>query len=313
MEQHFEEQESATIIRLDASDEHVFYDFNRFETLEKVSSASSASTSSSISSQKEKPDILDLIERYESLNTESMATANSDVSVTSIKIEKKQQAHVESLLLDPDQKPVNFRQINRDLKAFVRGNDNVEVLIVEPLLLPPIARRFVHELAAFYQLATHSFIPNGSNDSAAGEDDAFKSVRVERVRGRTRMPGDFRKVDHLLAQAEKAISYYNRKASTPPSKHTGKPVRRDWKCKSKRDKVLGEDEKQVKPATKPKEGEVVGGDAKPIGSDNVGMQMLLKMGWTVGAVLGQEQQQPKSQQDASPIQTVFRSKRRGLQ
>lgn len=168
---------------------------------------------------------------------------------------------------------LNFREINRYLKSFVRGIETE--LQFEPM--PPVARRFLHELAQMYQLKTVTV-----------NENCVKATRTDR----TRLPNDFKKLDRLIEQAAKAIRF------SSYGQHKQKPHGKRGKLKERKT----EEEKQTVTKTK-----VVGGDAKPLDESNVGMQLLQKMGWKQGNTIGK-------QQDArtEPIEAIVRKKRAGL-
>lgn len=187
-------------------------------------------------------------------------------------------------------KEINFRQLHRDIKTFLRSSS--DSLAFDPM--PAVARKFLHELAQCYQLATKS---RGSDPSGT------RHVSMYKTEG-TMMTGDLRRVDRLLEQAQLAMRWAK-----------NAPHRRDWKPFGKRpskesprhgDTAKSPEGTTKPPNLKPKPGTVVGKEAAPLGDDNKGMQLLRKLGWSPGTTLGQ------AGGITEPVEAVVRLKRKGL-
>lgn len=270
------------MLQLDSGDEHYFQNYNHFAALDEQGSSAD-----------EPVDIIKLVEEYERLHPASTSPvyrssssgSTSRDSVRSVQVSVKHEAHFYTSPTD-----INFREINRSIKAFLKDSGDDESLELEPM--PAVARKFIHELAQMYQMKTKSI----------GKDDN-RSVTIRRT-ANSRLPNNFRRLDKLLEQAKHAMKYAR-----------DVPHRRDWKSFGKR-KTSGTklstvvDKKtasNAKTRAKPQPGTIVGEDAAPIGGDNKGMQMLQKMGWNPGTSLGQQ-----SNAITTPIEAVVRSKRKGL-
>ena len=227
------------------------------------------------SSAEEPVDIIQLVEEYERLHPAG-ASSSSSTSSKSLPANSVSGGSLRSIQVSVGHKTayyaspmdINFREINRSIKAFLNDPDE-EVLELEPM--PAVARKFIHELAQMYQMKTKS---------VGKEDNRFVTIRKT---AESRMTNNFRRLDKLLEQAKHAMKYAR-----------DVPHRRDWKSFGKRKtsgtKSLAVIDKKIASGTrvsmKPKPGTVVGEDAAPIGGDNKGMQMLQKMGWNPGTSLG---------------------------
>lgn len=276
------DQEKCEVLQLDSGDEHYFQNYNHFAALDEQGSGAD-----------EPVDIIKLVEEYERLHPASISSPSKSSSSKStsggssksirVSLEHKSTHHISPT-------DINFREINRTIKAFLRNTDDEDPLELEPM--PAVARKFIHELAQMYQMKTKS---------VGKEDNRFVTIR--KTAG-SRLPSNFRRLDKLLEQAKHAMKYAR-----------DVPHRRDWKPFGKRKTLetkspIITDKKTVSGAKahfKPKPGTVVGEDAAPIGGDNKGMQMLQKMGWNPGTSLGQQ-----SDAITAPIEAVIRSKRKGL-
>ena len=104
---------------------------------------------------------------------------------------------------------INFREINRSIKAFLKDPNEKDSLELEPM--PAVARKFIHELAQMYQMKTKS----------VGKDDN-RYVKIMKTEN-SRMPSNFKRLDKLLEQAKHAMKYAR-----------DVPHRRDWKSFGKR-------------------------------------------------------------------------------
>lgn len=148
-------------------------------------------------------------------------------------------------------KQINFKQLNRDVKAFI-NNEN-EQMQTEPS--PPMIRRLIHQLAYMY----------GLKSCSNGKDQERFCVLIKTKD--TRLPTDLRKLDRFLEGAQKAAKY-----AFPRDRQRGS---------RKNTNLVG--------STRMKAGTVVGQDAAPIEDTNIGSMMLKKLGWTPGQGLGSKE------------------------
>jgi hypothetical protein len=170
---------------------------------------------------------------------------------------------------------VNFRQLNRDIKEFVRHEDVGEEMELEPY--PPVIRKFVHELAHVYGLQSKS---NGK-----GVERHCVLVKCEN----TRLPRDLKRLDRFLDSAQKAAKWAFANPKNEKDKKKSKP------------KIATPAAARVTPGT------IVGAEAAPIEEDNVGNKMLRKLGWSPGQGLGSSKEGR-----TEPVEAVFRGNRTGL-
>lgn len=169
---------------------------------------------------------------------------------------------------------INFKQLNRDIKAFVHSKESDEMEIAP---YPPLIRKLIHELAHMYVLQSKS---NGK-----GVDRHCVLTKSEN----TRLPRDLKRLDKFLEGAQKAARYaYGRKDT-----HEKKGKRQTPKASTSTARVAP--------------GSVVGGEATPIEDDNIGNLMLRKLGWSPGQGLGSE----KSGR-TDPVEAIYRGNRTGL-
>lgn len=178
---------------------------------------------------------------------------------------------------DVEYYPVDsFNQFNRDLKLFLKDEGDCFETAPET----PEIRRYIHLIGNLYQLKTYSV---GRGDS--------KRIVLEKTE-RSGLLVNTRQLDKLIEQGNKAIKWNNGELSG--SKYSNKSK----KCPfDKKDKV----------SAKPTEGSIVGANSAPIREDNVGNQMLQKMGWSPGMGLGRESSGP-----ISHVKAVVKTKRTGL-
>jgi R3H domain-containing protein/G-patch protein len=274
------DEDRGEMLQLDPDDEHYFQNYNHFAALDEQGS-----------SVDEPVNIKELIEEYERLHPNSISSSSissssgKSVSERSSKsIQVSVQQHSTYFVTPTD---INFREINRSIKAFLKDPNEMDSLALEPM--PAVARKFIHELAQMYQMKTKS----------VGKDDN-RYVKIMKTEN-SRLPNNFKRLGKLLEQAKHVMKYAR-----------DVPHRRDWKSFGKRktspmmtDKKALSSERKAQTRLKP--GTIVGEDAAPIGGENRGMQMLQKMGWNPGTSLGQ---QPNA--ITSPIEAIVRSKRKGL-
>jgi len=180
---------------------------------------------------------------------------------------------------------INFRQINRELKAFI--NDDIEdSLEMDPM--PPLPRKLLHELAHMFGLKSKS--------QGQGRDRHCVLFKTEH----SGIPRNVKQVRMFLDRAEKSVTWMD-KTVTRGKKFTKASVPTD--VRKNRDRAGKSDGL----ATKPVAGSVIGKDAKPINEDNVGNKLLQKMGWKPGEGLGSSSDGIKD-----PLAAVYRHKRTGL-
>lgn len=174
---------------------------------------------------------------------------------------------------------VNFRQLNRDIREFVRHEDVGEQMELDPH--PPPIRRFIHELAHIYGLSSRS--------EGTGVERHCVLVKGES----TRLPRDLRRLDKFLERAQKASQYIYR-SETAQNK-------RDPKAGS------GKSGRKGRPVARVAPGAVIGAEAAPIEEGNIGNRMLRKLGWSPGQGLGSA----KSGR-TDPVEAVYKGNRSGL-
>lgn len=187
---------------------------------------------------------------------------------------------------------INFRQINRELKMFL--NDDVESeLEMDPM--PPLPRKFLHELAHLYGLKSKS--------SGQGRDRHCVLYKTER----SSIPRNVKHVSDLIQRADKAVLWMD-KTVTKGQKFTAASV--PGKVKEARKGKKGGSNKGSPggPSAKPQVGTVVGQDAAPLDESNLGNKMLQKLGWKPGQSLGAA----GSEGIVDPLTAVVRGRRTGL-
>ncbi|KAJ3107531.1 hypothetical protein HDU97_003836 [Phlyctochytrium planicorne] len=171
-------------------------------------------------------------------------------------------------------------QINRMLRDFAEG-DSEEPLESAPL--PPMAsalRRLVAEMCKHYRILPKT--------QGSGTRKTLYIIRT----GSTHVPENWGKVvEQVVNRGNNAIIQGNTKLGPrTPRKSTKPPGAPDDRAA-------------------PRPGHVVGENASPLSTDNVGYRMLLALGYQPGESLG------STQSDAAitaPIEVTIRHKRRGL-
>ena len=180
---------------------------------------------------------------------------------------------------EPEYYPVdNFSQFNRDLKLFLKDEEE----IFETAPAAPEIRRYIHLLGNLYRLKTWT---------------AGKGIEKRTVLQKTEYSGlanNTRQLDKVIEQGNKAVKKFN---SDFESRGKVKSSRKGKKGSA----INGTC------STKPSDGTIVGAKSIPIKDDNVGNQMLQKMGWTPGTGLGRD-----STGIVNHIPAVVKTKRTGL-
>lgn len=189
---------------------------------------------------------------------------------------------------------INFRQINREIKAFM--NDDIEdALEMDPM--PPLPRKFLHELAHLYGLKSKS--------AGQGRDRHCVLYKSER----NSLPRSVKSVNSLVNRADQAVLWMD-KSVTKGKKFTQASVPghvKETRVRGGKGKKASAGGEPTAPSTKPAVGTVIGKHAKPIAEDNVGNRLLQKMGWKPGQSLG-----AGSEGILLPVEAVVRGKRTGL-
>lgn len=170
---------------------------------------------------------------------------------------------------------LNFKQLNRDIKDFVRHEDVGEQMELDPY--PPIIRRLIHELAHMY----------GLQSSSRGQGVERHCVLIKG--DDAHLPRDLERLDRFLERAQKTVKY---------ACDNGKSRKRE----TRNEKISAR-----KANAKVAPGSVVGCKAAPIEETNVGNQMLRKLGWSPGQGLGSEKAGR-----TEPVSAVYRGNRAGL-
>lgn len=186
---------------------------------------------------------------------------------------------------------INFRQINRELKTFI--NDDVESeLEMDPM--PPLPRKFLHELAHLYGLKSKS--------TGSGRERHCVLYKTER----SGIPRNAKQVLELVSRADKAIVWMD-KAVTKGAKFSAAAVSGRAKTSRRSAKGRRDGGSEGGQSARPGIGTVVGLDAPPVSEDNIGNKMLRRLGWKPGEGLGSS---PGGIVD--PLTAVVRGKRTGL-
>lgn len=180
---------------------------------------------------------------------------------------------------DTDYYPVgNFSQLNRDIKLFLKDSED-EVFETAPA--PSIIRKFIHLLGNLYRIKTFSV--------GKGADKRTVLQKTEN----SGLVFNTRKLDKIIEQGNKAIKWHLVEDGI------------NTKRKNCHKNVKGLDNYNI--SAKPVDGSIVGEKSVPINDDNVGNQMLQKMGWTPGTGLGRE-----STGITIHIPAVVKTKRSGI-
>lgn len=181
--------------------------------------------------------------------------------------------------VEPEYYPVdNFSQFNRDIKLFLKDEEE----FFETAPAAPEIRRYVHLLGNLYRLKTFT---------------VGKGIEKRIVLQKTEYSGlanNTRQLDKVIEQGNKAVKWCN---GDLESRGKGKSGRKGKKGS----------EIDSNSSTKPADGTIVGARSAPIKEDNVGNQMLQKMGWTPGTGLGRD-----STGIVNHIPAVVKTKRTGL-
>lgn len=179
---------------------------------------------------------------------------------------------------DSEHYPVdNFSQFNRDIKLFLKDEDE----IFETSPAAPEIRRYIHLLGNLYRLKTVSV--------GKGDD---KRIIIQKTEY-SGPASNTRQLEKLIEQGNKAVKWCNKEFESK------------GKSKFNRKVQKGSDIRNL--SAKPADGTVVGEKSAPIKEDNVGNQMLQKMGWTPGTGLGRD-----STGIIDHIPAVIKTKRTGL-
>ena len=228
---------------------------------------------------------------------------------------------------------INLRQINRDIKAFL-ADKSQSVMTFAPM--PKVARKRIHEIATCYQLK--------SDSAGKGGERHCRLVK----KPSSRVPANFKRLDMLvnaplhhdhqkgLLTSAKALAkqaYKERKANAKKANAKTISSITSNKCSEKfvipsedesnnnRDKnnkgntrvnAQGTSSKVIgkgKETAGYQEGALVGAEAGPIQEDNVGNQLLRRLGWQPGTALGNGDQSPGI---IDPLHAVYKANKRGL-
>lgn len=174
---------------------------------------------------------------------------------------------------------VNFRQLNREIKQFVKNGGFGEEMELEAH--PPLIRKLTHELAHLYGLDSHS------------KGNGPERHCILRKGASAHLPRDLKRLDRFIEGAQKAAKYAYKSSKR---KDASRSLAKNTK-----------DASSQPSSSRIKSGSVVGGEADPIKEDNVGSQMLRKLGWAPGQGLGSQKVGIKE-----PIAAVFKGNRTGL-
>lgn len=179
---------------------------------------------------------------------------------------------------DSEYYPVdNFNQFNRDIKLFLK--DEEEIFETSPAA--PEVRRYIHLLGNLYRLKTFSV--------GKGDDRRIVLQKTEY----TGVVNNTRQLEKVIEQGNKAVKWSNGEIE-----HKGKG-------KFSRKGKKGSDSRNL--SAKPIDGTIVGEKSAPIKEDNIGNQLLQKLGWVPGTGLGRD-----STGIVNHIPAVVKTKRTGL-
>lgn len=225
----------------------------------------------------------ELLESLDKLNfvfSESESIDEQEYLSKSSKKKKKDNLGAENgTFIEPEYYPVdNFSQFNRDVKLFLKDEEE----FFETAPAAPEIRRYIHLLGNLYRLKTFT---------------VGKGIEKRTILQKTDYSGlanNTRQLDKVIEQGNKAVKWCN---GDYESKGKGKSGRKGKKIPSNNSSTL----------TKPADGSIVGAKSAPIKEDNVGNQMLQKMGWTPGTGLGRD-----SAGIVNHIPAVVKTKRTGL-
>lgn len=180
---------------------------------------------------------------------------------------------------EPEYYPVdNFSQFNRDVKIFLKDEEE----FFETAPAAPEIRRFIHLLGNLYRLKTFT---------------VGKGIEKRTILQKTEYSGqanNTRQLDKIIEQGNKAVKWCNGDLESRGKSKSGRKGKKTFE---------GGNSSSCKPA----DGSIVGAKSTPIKEDNVGNQMLQKMGWTPGTGLGRD-----STGIINHIPAVVKTKRTGL-
>lgn len=171
----------------------------------------------------------------------------------------------------------NFSQLNRDIKLFLKDEDE----IFETSPASPEVRRFIHLLGNLYRLKTFS-VGQGHEKRIVIQKTEFSGLAA-----------NIRQLEKVIEQGNKAIKWCN------------KEFEHIENFKSNRKGNVNLNSRNI--SAKPADGTIVGEKSTPIKEDNVGNQMLQKMGWMPGTGLGRD-----SKGAINHIPAIVKTKRTGL-
>lgn len=215
------------------------------------------------------------VELLASLDKLTFVSENDD-KPTNLKEKNKSYLDESKISNETECYPVdNFSQFNRDIKIFLKDNED----IFETAPAPPEIRRYIHLLGNLYRLKTYSV--------GKGND---KRIVLEKTHN-SGLANNTYQLEKVIEKGNRAVKWMN--GENDSKKKFDRKNRKNAPDKSK--------------STKPAEGTIVGGKSAPIDEDNVGNQMLQKMGWTPGTGLGRD-----STGIVNHIPAVVKTKRNGI-
>lgn len=181
--------------------------------------------------------------------------------------------------VEPEYYPIdNFSQFNRDIKLFLKDEDD----FFETAPAAPEIRRYIHLLGNLYRLKTFT-VGKGIEKRTVLQKVEYSGLVI-----------NTRQLDKVIEQGNKAVKWCNGDFESRSKSQSSRKGRKS----SANDKTS---------LTKPSDGSIVGARSAPIKDDNVGNQMLQKMGWTPGTGLGRD-----STGIVNHIPAVVKTKRTGL-
>ena len=181
--------------------------------------------------------------------------------------------------LDTEYYPVdNFSQLNRDIKLFLKDSEDE---IFETAPAPPSIRKFIHLLSSLYRIKSFSV--------GKGADKRTVLQKTEN----SGLAFNTRKMDEIIKQGNKAAKWHLAEGGANIKRKNGRKFKGEF------------DNSKI--SAKPIDGSIVGEKSVPIKEDNVGNQMLQKMGWTPGTGLGRE-----STGIIEHVTAVIKTKRSGI-
>ena len=221
----------------------------------------------------------ELLESLDKLNFSLSDSEDIDEKETIEKIRKKTNLDSSKIVKDSEYYPVdNFSQFNRDIKLFLK-DDNDELFETSPA--EPEVRRYIHLLGNLYRLKTYSV--------GKGHEKRIVLQKTEH----SGLANKTHQLEKLIEQGNKAVKWCNGETESLRKGKFGRKTKKE------------SDSRNI--SAKPVDGTVVGQKSTPINEDNVGNQMLQKMGWTPGTGLGRD-----STGIISHIPAIVKTKRTGL-